>query len=221
MFKNRKHAGEILAAKLTEDQPNNPLVIGIPRGGIETAAPLAEKLGAPLYVIQPRKIGAPFHPEYAVGALAPDGTVTLDETALASWGLTHFDLERVIEKEKQELEKRLHLYGRWSILPDLSEHTIILVDDGIATGHTVRAALSSLKKKTSNSVVLAVPVLPLDAVPLFRELADKLYYLEAPAYFQAVGQFYDDFSDLSHEDILDLLEKTNSSTTNKASCRKF
>jgi len=209
MLKNRRHAGTLLAEILTGLDLNNPFVIGIPRGGVEVAAPIAQALQAPLYVILPRKIGSPLNPEFAVGALAPDGTATYDQTVLSFLGLTPLDLEPVLAREIKEIEKRLDLYGHWGRLPDLTNNTVILVDDGIATGHTVKAALSSLKKKTPHPVVLAVPVLPYDALETFMGLAGKLIYLEAPRFFQAVGQFYYDFSDLPHEEVIAILKQAN------------
>lgn len=209
MFVNRKHAGSSLAQKISPQELENPLVIGIPRGGIEVAAPLAQALAAPLYVILPRKLGAPFNREYAVGALAPDGTVSLDEDLISRLGLAREDLEPIITKESQEIQKRTGVYGPWGKLPDLAGRTVILVDDGIATGHTVKAALSSLRKSSAKKLLLAVPVLPEDAVSTFASLVDRLVYLEAPSDFAAVGQFYDDFSETAHQTVLDLLERTN------------
>ncbi len=205
MFKNRTHAGTLLVPLLQDLQLKNPLVIAIPRGGVEVASPIARGIQAPLYVIIPRKIGAPFNPEYAVGAVAPDGTVSFDETLLNYWGLIPQDMEKIIDKEKQEIARRTELYGKWALLPDLKNYSVVLVDDGIATGYTVKAALSSLRKQTTNSIVLTVPVLPENLIPTFESLVDRLIYLYAPLDFRAVGQFYQDFSEKSHEDILQVL----------------
>lgn len=205
MFKNRTHAGTLLVPLLQDLQLKNPLVIAIPRGGVEVASPIARSIQAPLYVIIPRKIGAPFNPEYAVGAVAPDGTVSFDETLLNYWGLIPQDMEKIIDKEKQEIARRTELYGKWALLPDLKNYSVVLVDDGIATGYTVKAALSSLRKQTTNSIVLTVPVLPENLIPTFESLVDRLIYLYAPLDFRAVGQFYQDFSEKSHEDILQVL----------------
>lgn len=209
MFKNRRQAGVLLAEKIIALEIENPYVIAIPRGGVEVAAPVAVRLEAPLNVILPRKIGAPYNPEYAVGAVAPDGTVTYDEIALGYLGLSRHDLEPVIAKEKREIKNRLALYSPWGVLPDLTNNTVILVDDGIATGQTVKAALSSLQKKTQNPVILTVPVLPHDAVETFVQLAGKLVYLDAPRFFQAVSQFYENFSDLPHGEITAILDQVN------------
>jgi predicted phosphoribosyltransferase len=213
MFKNKNHAGSLLVPLLEDLHLQNPLVIGIPRGGVEVASPIARGIQAPLYVIIPRKIGAPFNPEYAVGAVAPDGTVSYDETLLNYLGLIPQDMEKVIQREKQEIAKRTHLYGKWGTLPDLKNYMVILVDDGIATGYTVKAALSSLRKQTTNPIILAVPVLPEDVVSSFESLVDKLIYLHAPIDFRAVGQFYEDFSEISHEAVLNILEETNKKVT--------
>lgn len=209
MFENKTHAGSLLAPLLEALKLDNPLVIGIPRGGVEVASPIARRIKAPLYVIIPRKIGAPFNPEYAVGAVAPDGTVIYDENLLNYWGLTPQDMEKIIAKEKKEIAERTELYGKWGILPDLKKYTVILVDDGIATGYTVKAALTSLRKQTGNPIILAVPVLPEDLVPAFVSLADRLIYLHAPHDFRAVGQFYGDFSEIPHQAVLNIIEETN------------
>lgn len=209
MFNNKKHAGMLLSAKIEELIIDNPLLIGIPRGGVEVAEPIAQSLQAPLYVTLPRKIGAPFNREYAVGALAPDGTISYDEFTLNLLGLTSKDLKPVITREQLEIKKRLELYGPWGQLPDLKHHSVILIDDGIATGYTVRAAINSLKKHTDNPLILAVPVLPSDLVDSFAALVDILIYLEAPADFRAVGQYYKDFSELTHEAVIDILKKAN------------
>lgn len=208
MFATRKHAGTLLSEKIKELDIDNPLIIGIPRGGVEIAEPIAQNLPAPLFVTLPRKIGAPFNPEYAVGALAPDGTINYDEFTLAMLGLTYDDLNPVIAREQQEITKRLKLYGSWGQLPDLNNHSVILVDDGIATGYTVRAAIDSLKKQ-AYKLILAVPVLPHDLVDPFAASVDKLIYLEAPVDFRAVGLYYKDFSELSHKAVINILENAN------------
>lgn len=210
MFKNRRHAGLLLAEQIKNLKLQNPYVIGIPRGGIEVAGPVAQAVNAPLFVILPRKIGAPFNREYAVGAIAPDGTAALDKSLLEIYGISSSDLEPVISEEIKEIEKRLAIYGRWANLPNPDQKTVILVDDGIATGWTIRAALASLKKSSPLELILAIPVLPGDSVQVFRDLADSLVFLEAPAEFRAVGEFYQDFSDASPQEIIKILEASSS-----------
>lgn len=210
LLKNRQEAGTLLASKLKNLALNNPVVISIPRGGIEVAQPIAEKLRAPLYVILPRKLGAPFNKEFAVGALAPDGTTFFDFSLMELYDLTIENLQPVIQAETKEIAKRMELYKPWDQLPDLTNHTVILVDDGIATGDTIKAALFSLKKKTDDSLILAVPILPGDKVDSFSFLVNHLFYLAAPFDFRSVGQYYEDFSETSHNDVQKILEKTNS-----------
>lgn len=209
MFKDRVSAGKLLAEKIESLQLKKPLIISIPRGGTAIAYPIAARLNAPLYVITPRKIGAPFQPELALGALAPDGTVTLDEFNLSTYGLTIKDLNVIIEKENKEIAERLKIYGKWGEIPDLNNRTVILVDDGIATGHTIQAAIKSLQKKGACPLILAVPVLPLDRLDFFAAMVDKLIFLIAPEDFYAVGQFYQDFSELTHEEVIKTLQQIN------------
>lgn len=208
-FANRQDAGYRLGAKLASYKQSKPIIVSIPRGGTAVAAPIAVLLNAPLYIITPRKIGAPSNREFAVGALAPDGSTYLDKTLLEYLNLTPEQLEPVITAEQKEIARRMAIYGDWGILPDLHTHTIILVDDGIATGQTVKAAIHSLRNSDPEGLVLAVPVLPLDTVPEFEELVNQLVFLEAPFDFRAVGQFYHDFSDVSHEEVVTLLQETN------------
>lgn len=209
MFKNRSHAGLLLADKVKDYNLKNPYVVGIPRGGVEVAGPVAQALNAPLSVILPRKIGAPFNREYAVGAIAPDGTPALDQDLLKLYGISENDLKVIISEEINEIEKRLATYGKWAKLPNLSEQTVILVDDGIATGWTIRAALASLKKRSPLELVLAIPVLPGDSVETFRDLTDVLVFLDAPISFRAVGEFYVDFHDASPQEIISILDNSN------------
>jgi putative phosphoribosyl transferase len=212
LFKNRKEAGTLLASKLKALKLDDPVVICIPRGGVDVALPIAKDLKAALYVILPRKLGAPFNKELAVGALAPDGSLFFDLFLMSLYDLTTEDLQPVIQEEKKEIAKRIKLYNPWDQLPDLTKHSVILVDDGIATGHTIKAALSSLKSKTTSSLILAVPVLPSNTIDDFSALVNCLLYLEAPFHFKAVGQYYEDFSDTSHHNILKMLEQINSPT---------
>ena len=163
MFADRRDAGRRLAARLQHLQKPDVSVLGIPRGGVIVAAEVAAALDAPLDVIVPRKIGAPFNPELAVGAVAPDGTIFYDEALIDYAGIDRRDLERQAAKELQEIRRRLSIYRdarRWPKPSEYRERTVILVDDGIATGYTVQAALRSLRRQKPSRLVLAVPVAP-------------------------------------------------------------
>lgn len=142
-----------------------------------------------------------------MGALAPDGSVFLDDSLLSHFNITKIDLTSIIDKEMQEIKIRMLKYKPWSLLPNLNDTSVILVDDGIATGHTVKAAIKSIKNEEVKELILAIPILPHDSIDEFKSLVNKLIYLESPRYFQAVGQFYEDFSQTSHDTVLQILSK--------------
>ncbi|NPV29416.1 MAG: phosphoribosyltransferase [Firmicutes bacterium] len=202
IFSDRKDAGRRLAEKLLKFRGENLLVLGIPRGGVIVAAEVAEALDAPLDVIIPRKIGAPFNQELAVGAVAPDGTVLYDETMMRYLGLDESLLKRQISRELEEIRRRLKLYRGEQEPLDLEGRTAILVDDGIATGFTVQAALRSLRRQKPARLVLAVPVAPWEAVVRLKPEVDELIFLLNPEVFYAVGQFYKDFRQTTDEEVI-------------------
>jgi putative phosphoribosyl transferase len=214
MFKDRNEAGNLLVPLITALNLSEPVVIGIPRGGSAVAYPVARALKVKMYVILTRKIGAPFDQEYAIGAVAPDGSVALNEKVVKELGIRHSDLESIIAVERAEIERRSVIYGKFAVLPDMKGKDIILVDDGIATGFTIKAAVSALKKLNPRSLNIAVPVLPADAVKKFSELASHLIYLDAPEYFMSVSQFYMDFPQTTHDQVLDLLKEVEETLGN-------
>ncbi len=207
MFENREEAGRRLADRLADDSFPNGLVLGIPRGGVVVAAPVAERLGLPLDIIIPRKIGAPHNPEVAVGAVTEDGTAIYDRTLLARLGLDETDLAPRIEKEIAEIKRRNTLYRGGREKADYGGRTVILVDDGVATGSTTLAALRSIKKGNPRAVVLAVPVAPPDTLRRLSREVDRVVCLESPIEFYAVGQFYLDFPQTSDDEVIELLRR--------------
>ena len=170
------------------------------------AAEVAAALNAPLDVIVPRKIGAPFNPELAVGAVAPDGTIFYDEALISYAGIDRQDLEQQAARELQEIGRRLSVYqGARSGGPQAPEYrgrTVILVDDGIATGYTVQAALLSLRQQKPGRLVLAAPVAPPDSLARLRPDADEIICLLVPEDFYAVGQFYQDFHQTTDQEVI-------------------
>ncbi len=208
MFADRKDAGRQLATKLQHFQKSDVSVLGIPRGGVIVAAEVAAALDAPLDVIVPRKIGAPFNPELAVGAVAPDGTNFYDEALIDSTGIDRRVLERQASEELREIERRLRVYRgahTGSNTPEYRGRTVILVDDGIATGYTVQAALRSLRRQKPDRLVLATPVAPASSLARLRPDADEIICLLIPEDFYAVGQFYQDFSQTTDEEVIGAL----------------
>ncbi|ADU96073.1 phosphoribosyltransferase [Thermovibrio ammonificans] len=216
VFKDRREAGKLLARAIVErfnGTLKDPVVVAIPRGGVVVAEPIALQLSAPLELVIPRKVGAPFNPEFAVAAVTEDGTLILNPDlspdALSRLGVTEEYLKRKALEEIEEIRRRKLLYtgGRRRI--PLTGRDVILVDDGIATGLTVKAAIASLRRENPNRIILAVPVMPLDRLEEFKGLVDDLVVLYAPEFFQAVGQFYEDFSQTPDREVVEILERVN------------
>lgn len=206
MFRDRVDAGRRLAARLAEEDLSGGLVLGIPRGGVVVAAAVAAELALPLDIIVPRKIGAPRNPELAVGAVTQDGTVIYNDRLLQRLMLRADDLEGQVQQEIKEIERRMTLYRGSRVPPELAGRTVILIDDGIATGYTVLAALRSLRRAGPQRIILAVPVAPPETLERLKPEVDRIVCLEAPDDFYAVGQFYLHFDQNSDQEVIDLLQ---------------
>jgi putative phosphoribosyl transferase len=208
-LKDRADAGVQLARKLSKyrDMRDEAIVLGLPRGGIVIGYHVARELRLPMDMIVSRKIGCPGHEEYAVGALAQDGSVELDTGALRMLSLSEADLQPTIDKERREAQRRMKVYRGDRPPLDLTNKIAILVDDGIATGSTAKASLRMLQKSNCKKVVLAVPVMPADRVKAFAGMVDELVFVQAPRDFHAVGQFYERFDQTEDEEVLDLMRR--------------
>ena len=210
LFRNRQEAGERLAAALAERwvPGDRPLVLALPRGGVPVAAPVAERLAAPLDVLVVRKLGLPGHAELAMGAVAAGGVRVLNEEIVRSFAVDPSVVEQVTERELEELERREKLYrGNRSPLP-LEGSEVVLVDDGLATGATMRVAVLALRKRRVERVVVAVPVAAPDVCQALASEADSVLCLEKPANFMAVGRWYRDFPQTSDVEVQRLLEES-------------
>jgi len=207
LFTDRHEAGEALASRLIGLIGQNPLVLAIPRGGVVVAAPVARRLAAPLDVVVPRKIPSPHNEELAVGAVAEDGTIYLDETLVAYLGVTQEYLRREAARQIEEIQRRTRLYRRSRPAQEIRGRTVILVDDGVATGYTVLAALRYLRRQQPRQLVLAIPVASPDTLLKLREEADKVVVVSSPEPFYAVGQFYRDFTQTTDEQVIELLDE--------------
>jgi putative phosphoribosyl transferase len=203
-FRDRADAGRALAARLTHLRAADPVVVGLPRGGVPVAAVVAAALGAELDVVLVRKIGAPEREELAVGAIGEDGVTVRNEAVLRELGISWDDLADRIEHERAEIRRRAAVL-RSGERPELSGRTVILVDDGIATGATVIAALRVLRDLGATRVVLAVPVAPPDSLAALAPLADEVVCPMTPRRFAAVGQWYDDFTQVPDDQVRTLL----------------
>jgi putative phosphoribosyl transferase len=206
MFLNRIEAGRELAEDLQGYKAGEPIILALPRGGVPIGYEVAQALKAPLYVFVVRKVGTPWNPELGIGAVA-SGVQILDYESLEILGIDPTELEEIIEREQQEVKRRQKLYGQDEDFPDIREKTVILVDDGIATGITTRGAIQAIRHLKPSKLVLAVPVGPLETVNSLRELVDDLICLESPADFYAVSAFYRSFPQVSDEEVINLLKK--------------
>ncbi|MGA5899185.1 phosphoribosyltransferase [Streptomyces venetus] len=208
-FRDRRQAGgrlaEVLRTRQGEGALPDPLVLALPRGGVAVGREVARVLDAPLDVLVVRKIGAPFQEELGVGAMAGDEVPLLDEDALRHLGIGEAALAPVIERERAELRRREHLYREGRPAPDLRGHTVIVVDDGLATGSTARAALRYVRRQAPARVVLAAPVCSPEAAELMRAEADEVICLHRPTAFMAVGLWYENFEQLTDRDVLEAL----------------
>jgi len=205
MFASRQDAGLKLGRCLQDQGVRADLVLGLPRGGVIVAAEVARALHLPLDVLLVRKIGHPWHREFAVGALGEDGVAVLDEEAIGPNALLRAELEAVIKEEKERLrsyQARFHPNGA----PAFAGKTVLLVDDGLATGATMEAGVLSVRKQNARSIVVAAPVASAHAVERLARVADEVRVLKMDPNFEAVGQYYDAFAQTTDEEVLEVLK---------------
>lgn len=208
LFRDRLDAGKRLSELLRDLKDEKCAVIAIPRGGVVTGYVIASELNASLDVTVPRKIGAPGDPELAVGAIAEDGTIYVEESIVSALGIREDWIRVEAERELEEVKRRIMVYRGGKPLPDLSEYVVIVVDDGVATGATMIATARFLRKMNSRKLVIAVPVAPPEILPKLSLEVDEVRCVETPSPFFAIGQFYHDFSQLSDSEVLDYLSKS-------------
>jgi predicted phosphoribosyltransferase len=199
MFENRTDAGRRLAALLEERDVSADLVLAIPRGGLPVGRAVADVLDVPLDIVAARKLGSPGNPELAIGAVASDGTVWLNDDLIDDLGVTEAYVEEEIERERAAALAKVEQYREGRPPLDLDGQAVIVVDDGVATGATTTACVRQVKNAGAARVILAVPVAPPRTVDRLREEVDEVVCVETPASFGAVGQFYDVFEQVSDE----------------------
>lgn len=207
MYQNRWEAGKILAKQLAEHHFESICVLGIPRGGIVTAAPIAQYFNVKLDVLITRKIGHPMNPEFAIGAVMPDGKAILDSATIRASNVSQSYLAKTITEQYAELQRRILLYTGERTLPNVAGKTAILVDDGIATGYTMKAAIEWLKTLKPAKIVVAVPVAPPEVIYELLHLADEVICPLQPESFMAVGMHYVDFPQTTDEEAIALLKE--------------
>ncbi len=209
-FRNREEAGRMLATKLEHLRDEAPVVLALPRGGVPVGYEIAMALGAPLEVLVVRKLGVPWRPELGMGAIAEGGATYMNREVLEYGDLTDEEVRAVAEEETQELERRVRQYRGGRPLPDVRGRTVILVDDGLATGGTARAAARAVRGLNPRRLVLAVPVAGAEtAAALRREEVDEMVAFEEPTMLGAVGVWYEDFHQVDDEEVLALLEEAH------------
>lgn len=208
-YRNREAAGRLLARELSEYRGQDVVVLGLPRGGMVVAAPVAEALGAPLDVLVARKIGAPTNPEFAIGAISSHGQVVLNDAALRHVALPPGYLDEEADRQRRLARQREAALRGMRPMEPLAGKTAILVDDGIATGMTVMAAIADLRAaeaaRRPRAIVVAAPVIAPDTLRTLARQVDRVVALAAPDPFYAVGQFYEDFTQTTDEEVQALL----------------
>ncbi|MCL4436714.1 MAG: phosphoribosyltransferase [Thaumarchaeota archaeon] len=209
VFRDRVDAGKRLADKLSRYQSKDVVVLAIPRGGVVVGFEVAGDLGAPLSVIIPRKMGAPGNPELAIGAVTEEGDTYIDSTIVRSLGVTQSYIDEVKQQEVEEIKRRMKTYLGDRPRPELKGKIVILVDDGIATGATMKAAIRTVRRHDPAELVVAVPVAPPETAESLKELADSVVCLETPSFFYAIGQFYQEFDQVGDTEVIRLLRLAN------------
>lgn len=212
VFKDRKEAGQLLAEKLKSEQIKNPFIFGIPRGGVVVAAEIAQELKVPFDAVICRKLGVPVHPELGFGAIADDRIIVLNDALIKSIKITPDTIKAVKHAEEMELARRIELFRKGKKMPDISKNNAIIVDDGIATGVTVKAAIAYLRTLNPLSIIVAAPVCAKDSYDEIKGIADREICLSVSENFYAVGQFYQDFPQTTDEEVKNILnpeEKEN------------
>jgi len=208
VFEDRRQAAELLAERLKEYRGRNPLVMGIPRGGVVMGRVIADRLGGDLDVVLVHKLGAPGQPEVAVGAVDEDGNVFISDFARGAVSPKYIEEER--QRQLAELHRRRARYTPQGERTDPAGRITIVVDDGLATGATMKAALLSLRKRKPAELVAAVPVAAPEAFAAVGRLADRVVCLSVPEFFMAVGQFYHDFHQVTDEEVIETLRRRES-----------
>jgi predicted phosphoribosyltransferase len=206
LFADRVDAGRRLSKALKDYKEKNTIILAIPRGGVVVGFEVADALNVPLDVIIPRKIGAPGNPELAIGAVMEDGTIIMNEELTGFLQVSEDYIKEESGSQRLEIERRLKFYRGDAPYPNLKDRVVVMVDDGIATGSTMKAAVASVRKKGARAVVIAVPVGPSSTVEELKREADHVICLQSPESFMAIGQFYENFNQTSDEEVIRLLK---------------
>lgn len=206
IFKNRQEAGQKLAEKLKNFKNKKAIILALPRGGVVVGHEVAQKLKLPLDILTVRKIGAPFNPEFAIGAIAEGNIQVIDGYVTNLANFEDSEVQKIINREKKELNRRVKLYRSGRRLPELKGQTVILVDDGLATGLTMLAAIQSVRKLKPKSIIIAVPVCACLTFEKLKKQVDEAICLDCEGDLNAIGLYYEDFEQVSDEEVINLLK---------------
>src|SRR5690554_4843073 len=212
-FRDRRSAGKLLADRLKDLEPAHPVVLAMPRGGVLVAAEVAKALHAPLDLVLVRKIGVPYQPELAAAAVVDGGRpeIVVNDDVMQMAGITRDYIDERAKEALAEIERRRHVYLEGRPRVPLEGRTLIIVDDGIATGASIRAAIAALKRKSPQRLILAVPVAPADTIEMLRKQVDDIVCLETPEPFYAIGMHFDDFHQVLDDEVVRLMNEAAAS----------
>lgn len=206
LFKDRIDAGKQVVKKLLKYIGKNAIVLAIPRGGVIVGNEIAKVINAKLDIVVPRKIGSPDDPEFAIGAVAPDGSIALDETIVSSYQISENYIKNKVKEEVQEIKRRMETYRGNKPAPKLRDKIVILVDDGVATGNTIIASVKFIKKQKPKKIVVAVPVAPSDFVNKVSSMVDEVISLKPLEPYYAISMHYLSFEQTEDEEVIEILE---------------
>jgi predicted phosphoribosyltransferase len=216
MFVNREDAGEKLSKLLEKFKEENPIVLTIPRGGIVTAYETIKKLGFEWDLIIPRKISAPHNKEIAIGAISLDGTYILNEEYIYMLNISMEYIQKEVFEQTEEIKRRLKKYKGNVNFPNVKNKTVIIIDDGIATGFTIQAAIKSIRQHNAKKIILAVPVAPQNTISLLEKIVDEIICLFIPNEFHAVSLYYQSFEQTTDEEVINIVRKLKNMVNSKS-----
>ena len=206
IFRDRKDSGTRLAQELKELKGKNAIVLAIPRGGVPVAMEVAKYLGCEMDLIITRKVGAPGNPEFAIGSVTQDGELITDREFATSYGVGERYLAEESKRQTDIIKERLRRFRGDRPYPSLKDRIVVVVDDGIATGYTIRAAVQSIRRKNPAKLILAVPVAPQETIEELSKEVDQVVCLSTPEIFYAIGEFYENFEQVEDEEVVRMLK---------------
>lgn len=207
MFLDRADAGKKLADSLYKFKDEDVIVLAVPRGGLEIAYDTIKRFGLKWDLIIPRKIGAPQNKEFAIGAVSVDGSYFLNHDFVKMYGISQEYIEKEVSEQIDEIKRRMKDYRGKDTFPEVKDKTVIIMDDGIATGYTILAVIKAVKKQGAKKIILAIPVGPRETIEEFKEIVDEVICLHIPEEFYAVGLYYVDFKQVTEEEVFKIMKE--------------